>query len=137
MRTLTRRVVVAVVVGLLGAVVLSAQDAASEVRKVMDGARAAAAAKDAKAYERFIADDLRWVQADGRVWTKQERLKDIPTAGTPPTLNEADIKVAGDVATVVSSTTASDGSRNRVVRTYVKRDGRWQLLLHAGFPMKK
>jgi hypothetical protein len=135
MRILTRRVVVALVVGLLGAVALSArQDVASEVRKVMDGARAAAAAKDVKAYERFIADDLRWVNADGSIWSKQDRLKAILTAeGAPPTLDQADIKVYGDAATVVGAT---NGGRNRMVRTYVKRDGRWQLVLHAGFPIK-
>jgi len=99
----------------------------------MDGARAAAAAKDVKAYERFIADDLRWVNADGSIWSKQDRLKAIPTAEGVPTLEQADIKVYGDAATVVGAT---NGGRNRMVRTYVKRDGRWQLVLHAGFPMK-
>ena len=136
MRIVTRRVVVALVMGLLGAVALGAgQDAVSDVRKVMDGARAAAAAKDAKTYAGFIADDLRWINADGSVWSKQERLKAIPTAGPPPALEQADIQVHGDSATVVG-TTKSENGRSRMVRTYVKRDGRWQLVLHAAYPMK-
>ena len=62
MRILNRRVVGAVVLGLLRAVALSAQDAVGDVRKAIDGA------KDAKAYAGFIADDLRWINADGTVW---------------------------------------------------------------------
>jgi hypothetical protein len=129
------RVVVAVVVVFLGAAVLGAQDAASDVRKVMDAARAAAAAKDAKAYESLIADDLRWVNTDGTIWNKQQRLKEIPAGGTPPALEDADIKVHGDAATVVGVTKSANG-QSRLVRTYVRRDGRWQLVLHAAFPLK-
>jgi ketosteroid isomerase-like protein len=136
MSILNRRVTLAIVVGLLSAAVLSAQDAASEIRKMMDAERAAAVAKDVKAYERFLADDLRWVIADGSVFTKQERLKEIPAGGTPPSFGEMDVKVFGDSAMVVTVATNRDGSRVRLARTYVTRDGRWQLVLHAATPMK-
>ncbi len=137
MSTLTRRVAGAIVVGLLGAAVLSAQDAASEVRKAVEGQRAAAVAKDAKAYERFLADDLRWVNPDGSMNTKQERVKAVATGSGPPTFGELDIKVYGDAATLVTVQTNSEGVRSRLTRTYIKRDGRWQLVLHAASsPMK-
>jgi ketosteroid isomerase-like protein len=132
------RALTLVVGGLLvGGTVLSAQDAVSEIRKTLDAQRAAAVAKDAKAYERFLADDLRWVNADGTLNNKQDRLKGIPTPATPPpTLGEVDIRVSGDWATVVGISTSSNGSRSRHARTYVKRDGRWQLVLLASVPMK-
>ena len=126
------------VVGLLiGGTVLVAQDAVSEVRKAMNDSRAAAAARDAKAYERFVAEDLRWVNTDGTVSSKQDRLKAVTGPGTgPPAFGEMDIKVSGDTATVVLSQTFPNGDRARQARTWVKRDGRWQLLLHAAVPMK-
>ena len=130
--------VLSLVVALLSGVgFLSAQDAVSEVRKTMEAQRAAAVAKDAKAYERFLADDLRWVSADGAITTKQDRLKGVVApGGPPPTFGELDIKAYGDAATVVTIQTSPNGERARQARTYVKRDGRWQLVLHAVSPLK-
>ena len=83
---------------------LSAQDAVSEVRKSIDDGRAASAAADVKAYERIVADDLRWINLDGSVWSKQERLKALSTSAPPPTIEQVDVKVYGDAATVVAVT---------------------------------
>ena len=96
--------VLSLVVGLLmSGAVLSAQDGVSEIRKAMEGQRASAVAKDIKAYERFLADDLRWIGADGTLTTKQDRLKAVQAqAAPPPTFGEMDVKVFGDAATVVT-----------------------------------
>jgi ketosteroid isomerase-like protein len=126
------------VVGLLiGSAILNAQDAVKEVLKAVEDQIAAAQARDAKAYERFLADDLRWVGGpDGTVSTKKDRVQSIASGATVPTFREIDVKVSGDVATLVAIQTFPDGQRSRVSRAYVKRDGRWLLLLHASSPMK-
>ena len=88
------RVATLVVGGLLvSGMVLSAQDAVSEVRQTLD-ARAAAVVKYVKAYERFLADDVRWINSDGTVNNKKDRLNGLPAEGPPPTLSEADIRVS-------------------------------------------
>jgi hypothetical protein len=53
-----------------------------------------------------------------------------------PTISDIDAKIIGDVAIVTATLTGVKGTKSRVARTLVKRDGRWQLALHAQIPMK-
>jgi hypothetical protein len=138
MRILTRRVVGAVVLGLFGAALLSAQDPAAEVRQALEATRQAAVKGDVATYARYAGDDLRWVGGDGMVLTKQQRLDALAKApGGPTRYENVDIKVQGDTALVIADAIFADGNRNRLVRTLMKRDGRWQMVLHAGISLKK
>jgi ketosteroid isomerase-like protein len=116
---------------------LGAQNSGSteEVRKVLDDGLAAYKRGDKAAYGRYLADELRWIVPDGTIRTKQEWLAGM--GGTGPTWTDVEIQVIGSVALVTAVATSSDGkNRSRAARTLVKRDGRWQLVLHAQTPMK-
>ena len=91
---------------------------------------------DAAGYGRNIADDLRWIGPDGTIITKQQRLDDLVKQPGAPRLGNIDAKVQGDTALVVFDSTFDDGRRQRNARTYIKRDGRWPLVLHASVPLK-
>jgi Domain of unknown function (DUF4440) len=122
---------------LAGAEPLAAQGSGStdEVRKALHDASAAFNQADKAAYGRYLADELRWVTGDGTVHTKQDRLAGM--RGTGPTWTDFEIQVIGNVALVTAVATSPDGkNRSRGARTLVKRDGRWQLVLHAATPIK-
>jgi ketosteroid isomerase-like protein len=119
-------------VSLLVPVSLAAQSAEQDIRQAVEGANKAALAHNIEAYARFLADDLIWLAPTGNIISKPERLKAIVAPPNPRTMGEIErVQVYGDTAILVANATRADGSRRRLVRTLVKRDGRWQLVLHA------
>jgi ketosteroid isomerase-like protein len=114
----------------------SAQDPAAEVRQAIEGQLQAAKKGDAAAYGRYFADDARWVGGDGVVYTKTQRIDRVKAQTVPSRVENVDVKVHGDTALAVFETIFDDGIRQRVARTYLKRDGRWQLALHAAVQLK-
>jgi ketosteroid isomerase-like protein len=125
-----------VVCALLGALSLSAQSGAEqEIRKAMQDANTAARQKDAAAWGRFMADDLVWVTMEGQLQTKKDQLAALAQA-QPPMLGPATIHVYGSAAVSVAEVTNAAGAKFRQVRTWVKRDSRWQFVSHSQMPIK-
>jgi ketosteroid isomerase-like protein len=112
------------------------QDASAAVRKAIDDSLLAGQAKNVAYLTQYLADDLRWVMADGTVVGKKERIAGATDGGRGPTLENVDIEVAGDTALVVMTGLFSRGDRLRMVETLVRREGRWQLVLHASVATK-
>jgi ketosteroid isomerase-like protein len=112
------------------------QDLSTEVRKAIDNSLLAGQKKDVASLSQYLADDLRWVARDGTVVGKKERIAGMSDRGRGPTLEDVDIQVAGHTALVVMTGLFSNGERMRMVETLLKRDGRWQLVLHASITMK-
>jgi ketosteroid isomerase-like protein len=122
---------------LVAEAVLAAQSPDQEVIRAVEEGNDAARAHDTVRYARFLADDVVWINARGGLTSKQERLKAIINPPNPRTLNETElVHVYGDAAVLVAVATRADGSKRRLVRTLVKRDGRWQLVLHTEFDVR-
>jgi ketosteroid isomerase-like protein len=131
-------VLVGVIVCLFGTPLL-AQSAEQEIRTVNQSILAAAGKADKAAYAPLMADDLRWVGADGVVLAKDQRLAQLVAPSSAGRIfRDEDIKVYGDIAVVVlRSDWKVDGKpmSERVLRVFAKRSGRWQLLNHAAVVM--
>ena len=92
---------------------------------------------DRKLFERVLADDMISVNAQGDVARKTEILSQIshPAAGLKFSILAEDIQVYlfGDTAIVTSRKTlkeeqSSSSDQYRDTNTYVRKDGRWQLI---------
>lgn len=139
------RVLVLIVI-LLTTVSLAAQTApdAAELTKMLNEFLAGAGRNDASVHDSFWADDLIYTRSAGVRINKEELMKGVRSApaskpGDPVTVYTAeDIRVQqyGDAAVVafrlVSTTTRSDGTttvgNNLNTGTFVKREGRWQVV---------
>ena len=118
----------------LTAIMVTAQGAEQEVRKALEEGAVAARNADKVAYARFLADDLRWIRTDGGIDGKQQRLNEL-TPREVPTMSEVDVRMVRDVAVVTVKLTGQNGGTSRGARVLVKRDGRWQLVLHSQPPI--
>ena len=124
----------AVAIGLLTAIIVAAQTPEQEVRKALEAAAVASRNADKAAYAHFLADDLRWIRTDGGIDGKQQRLNEL-TPREIPAMSEIDVRIVRDVAIVTLKLTGQNGGTSRGARVLVKRDGRWQLLLHSQPPI--
>lgn len=133
-----RTAFLAIAIGLLSVVAVPAQDAEQDVRRAIEDGNAAARRTDKAGYARFLADDLTWVGEDGKEFTKQQRLDGMQNGPTTaPTVSDMRVRVYGDAAAVIGTlTSAGSGRKSRMVRTMIKQDGRWQLVLHAQMPIQ-
>ena len=135
--------VVALVV--MATVGMVAQSAEQEVRQANDAVLAAAQAGDEVAYTKLLADDLRWIDGDGRLSSKTERLSSLTPSRdrlTPPSdriFRDVDVKVYGTIAVLPCRSDWTDGAglkRSQIVhRVFVSRRGQWQLLSHSPTPL--
>jgi hypothetical protein len=115
----------------------SAQDAAAEVKQEIEAMARTAGKGDVTTYGASLSDDLRWVNPDGTVITKAQRLEVVAKAtGGGPRFENVDVKVQGNTAAALFDTIFPDGRRLRAARTYTKRDGRWVLMLHMAVQLK-
>ena len=129
-----RGLIVVATVFLFAAPALTAQTPEQEVIRAVEDANAYARAHNTAAYAQFLADDVVWINPRGAIVDKQQRLKAIINPPNPRTVNTTElVHVYGDAAVLVVTATGADGSKRRLVRTLVKRDGRWQLVLHTEF----
>jgi ketosteroid isomerase-like protein len=124
-----------IVVSVTVAVDLAAQSTVQEVQKAVEEGNMAARKGDKVGYGRYLADDLSWVTTEGQLETKQQRLA-VLGANVSPTISDIKVQDHGNVAAVTAILTSTNGAKSRVARTLVKRDGRWQLVLHAATAMK-
>lgn len=123
------------------AVVAQTTPDAVEIQKLLN--QFLAATTDPAMHERFWADDLIYTRSAGRRVSKADVLRDVrsapaPKPGDPRTVFTAEdvrLKQYGDTAIVafqlVGTTHAEYGqniTRNLNSGTFVKRDGRWQVV---------
>lgn len=117
-----------------------AQTPEDAVRKAENAMVAAAKAGDRAAYQTLYADDLHWLNSDGRMLTKQQRVADVNPS---PTFNrdfQTQIRVYGTTAVETGKMVYTDNGQKHtdlVLRVYVNNNGKWQLLSHATVPNAK
>jgi Domain of unknown function (DUF4440) len=115
-----------------------ASSRADEVLKTDDARIRARAAGDAATLSRIYAVDYSLITAEGVVRTRQDQLGELRSGKlhfAPLVPVERKVRMFGDVALVVSRDPAGIvrngqqiGGDLRMVRVYVRRAGRWQLV---------
>jgi len=115
-----------------------ASSRADEVLKTDDARIRARAAGDVATLGRIYADDYSLITAEGVVRTRQDQLGELRSGKlhfAPLVPVERKVRMFGDVALVVSRDPAGIvrngqqiGGDLRMVRVYVRRAGRWQLV---------
>lgn len=116
---------------------------AAELTKLLNDFLAGASTNDVAMHDRFWATDLIYTRSAGNRVTKAEIMRDVrnspaPSPNAPKTVFTAEdiqIQQYGDTAVVafrLVSTTESDGAKtianNLNSGTFVKRDGKWQVV---------
>jgi ketosteroid isomerase-like protein len=142
---MTRAYGVVVFVSMATLGMMAQSSAEEEVRKANDGILAAAAAGDKAAYTKLLADDLRWIDGNGRFSSKAERIRDL----TPPAdrlttpfdriFRDVDVKVYGITAVLICRSDWTDAAglkKSQLVhRVFVNRGGQWQMVSHSPTPL--
>ncbi|HUO22135.1 MAG TPA: nuclear transport factor 2 family protein [Caulobacteraceae bacterium] len=106
----------------------------AELLAVEDARFAAQIAHDAKTAAKYMADDMIYTHATGRVQTKADYVHELATGNTPYRVIEPSSRsvfVSGDVGlthATIFTDTAGKHLTGTYLAAYVKRDGRWQLL---------
>jgi ketosteroid isomerase-like protein len=118
---------------------LLAQSVEQAVKQANDALLAASSKGDSAAYGKLIGDDLRWVDSDGTVFTKAQRLTQIKAPSTSGrTFRDLDVKSYGNTAVAIFRsdwTVSGKKMSERVQRVFVNRNGQWQLVSHSTTPM--
>ena len=124
--------------------VIAQPTAEQEVRRANDEILKAVVAGDKLAYTRLLADDLRWIDGNGRQSTKAERIAGLVSPddrGTPPTrsFRDVDVRVYGTTAILFMTSDFLDRARvmqSQIVhRVFMNRNGQWQLVSHSPTPI--
>ena len=135
---------VAVLVLLTITRVIAQPTAEQEVRRANDEILKAVVAGDKPAYTRLLADDLRWIDGNGRQSSKAERIAGLISPGdrgSPPTrtIRDVDVKVYGTTAILFMTSDFLDRDRvmqSQIVhRVFMNRNGQWQLVSHSPTPL--
>lgn len=110
----------------------------AEVLKTDDARIRARASGDVRTLGRIYADDYVLITAEGDVRSKQDQIGELKSGKlhfAPLVPVERNVRLFGDVALVVSRDPAGIvragqqiGGDLRMVRVYVRRAGRWQLV---------
>lgn len=128
-----------VVVVLLGVANTFTQSTEQAVQRVNAALLEAAGAGDKAAYSKLAADDLRWVQSDGSVLTKSQRVALLTGRRTVGRIfRDTDVKVYGTTAVLLCRSDWTANGRKmseRVQRVFVNRGGQWLLVSHSTTPM--
>lgn len=124
---------------------LAQSGVADEIRKTEEDLRAAVLKGDTAVFERVLADDYRNVNARGLVRGKKEILADLKSGAARTeslTLDNVKVAVYGDTAVLTADRTVKStlrgqdtGGRQRQIRVYVKRNGRWQAVAMQTTPI--
>ena len=126
-----------IVVALFSSLIASAGDAVEAVRQVADGWYQAVVKQDETALKRYLADDLSYCHAGGKVQTKAEYIASVMTG--PPhyesmTYSDVKIRVYGKTAVLTAFADVklvnTPVFRVRTLHVYVETEGRWQLVAH-------
>jgi ketosteroid isomerase-like protein len=146
-RVTTRRLAVSALLFVLSAVLARAQEhskqvteaATHEVLKVDDQFNQAVQAKDAKALERILANDLSWIARGDRL-NKSQVIADVLTQNLhfkSLTHDSLVVKVFGNTAIITGHSSSILEYKGKLfdaprlfTNVYMKLDGRWQLVAH-------
>lgn len=95
---------------------------------------------DAAALGGILADDIIDVWPNGKITTKAQDLADVQTNTTSACEVEMmQVRVYGNAGVVVGRLSIKSAAFNGQIRftdTYVRRDGRWQVVLSSGAEIK-
>lgn len=126
--------------------VMAQATAEQEVRKANDEILSAAAVGDKAAYTRLLGDDLRWIDGNGRLSSKAERIAGLITPGdraapATRTFRDVDVKVYGTTAILFLTSDFIDSAgvmQSQIVhRVFMNRNGQWQLVSHSPTPLAR
>ena len=98
--------------------------------------------RDLESYASYLAEDYMRVNARGEVSSKDEALAGFASAGIADRQSPSDIEVRiyGDTAILSFVLTLErEGEpqrRNRLVKVFVRRDGRWIMVHNQGTPLE-
>ncbi|RPJ63241.1 MAG: nuclear transport factor 2 family protein [Acidobacteria bacterium] len=90
----------------------------------------ASRSNDKEAARRLMADELTWVNNEGKVTRREEMLAGTPTP--PQEVNIERILLHGDTAIVLGSARLASGRQVRFLQEWLDRDGQWRLFAHQG-----
>ena len=111
------------------------------LRRLLEEFLAGASRNDPAVHARFWADDLVYTSSGGKRMGKADILRDVnaPSAKEEPQVTyraeDVQVRLYGKTA-VVAFRLVTAAQQYLNTGTFVKRDGRWQLVLHAAVPMK-
>lgn len=121
----------------IGQATALAADPADAVRAVAEGWYQAAIKQDRDALNKFLADDLSYCHAGGKVQTKAEYIASVMTG--PPhyesmTYHDMHISIYGKTAVLTAFADIKLVNmpmfRVRTLHVYVENGGQWQLVAH-------
>ena len=98
-----------------------------------------------QAYAPYVAEDYRQTNRNAEVRTKDDVIRALQRRGsekpevttTPDSIRVRVYGEAGILTAILTGRNASDGSisfRSRILKTFVRRDGRWYLVAMQGTP---
>jgi uncharacterized protein (TIGR02246 family) len=146
-----KSLILTAVLGVLSSAVFAqnAADAAAvekEVRQLEEQLRAAAVKGDAAAFERLLADDYTSTSMNGLTRSKGEVIADLKSGAQKTesvSLENVKVRVYGDAAVLTADRTTKsrlrgqdNSGRQREIRMFVKRDGRWQAVAMQTTPIR-
>jgi len=122
---------------IIGQAVALTADPADAVREVAEGWYQAAIKQDRDALNKFLADDLSYCHAGGKVQTKAEYITSVMT-GRPHyesmTYHDMHISIYGKTAVLTAfadiKLVNTPMFRVRTLHVYVENGGQWQLVAH-------
>lgn len=123
----------------------SAKSAQQEVLSTDDARINARTSGDAKTLDRVYADDYTLITAEGTVRKKDEQMSEFRSGQLqfrPVEILERTVRVYNDSAIVLSQERSTIilngqdiGGDFRVTRVYIRREGRWQLVVTHATPV--
>lgn len=124
-------------VALLCSFAAAAAEPADAVREVAEGWYQAAVKQDAAALNRYLADDLVYCHAGGKIQTKAEYIAGVmqgPPHYESMTYGDTKIRVYGKTAVLTAFADVKLVNtplfRVRTLHVYVENNGHWQLVAH-------
>jgi ketosteroid isomerase-like protein len=107
---------------------------------------AAIVANDAPAFAALVTDEFLLIgqRYNGKPATKAERIATLEKqkatgarGTTPARMRSMDVRLFGDTALMTTEQAAADsGALSRGTRVWVRRDGRWQLVISQQTPVE-
>jgi uncharacterized protein (TIGR02246 family) len=107
-----------------------------EIRQLEEQLRTAAVKADTASFERLLADDYTSTNMSGLTRSKAEIIADLKSGAqktTSASLDNVKVRVYGDAAVLTADRTTKstlrgqdNSGRQREIRVFVKRNGRWQ-----------
>ena len=114
-----------------------ATDSADLVRQAAEGWTQAAVKQDAVALDRFLADDLQYAHAGGRLQTKNEYIAAVtklPARYESFTFSDLKIRFYGKSAVLTAycdvKMVGQESFRVRTLQVYTENHGQWQMAAH-------